>query len=67
MSSLVRRLTIRIMQKRGYVRTHYRLVKNKRGDLEQLHVRRGGVILDPENELIGYQWPRFISASEEAA
>ena len=67
MSSLVRRLQIREMKRRGYERTLYKLVKNARGDWEQYPVRRGGIILDPDNKPIGYQWPRFIPRTSDEA
>jgi hypothetical protein len=60
-SSLIRRLQIRMMKKRaGYTREKWILVKNKRGDLVPQSVKRGGEITDHNDNPIGRHWPRFM-------
>ena len=64
MSSLVRRLQIRAMQKAGYVRTKFILVKGETGEVRKQPVTRGGIILNSEADPVGYSWPRFLPKSE---
>lgn len=54
MSSLTRRLQIRGLKGLGYRRAKYRIDPQGR----KFSVARGGVILNPEGERIGYRWPR---------
>lgn len=56
MSSLVRRLQIRAIKERGYVRTMRDACGNP--------VRRGGIIVDPDNKPIGTRWPRFLPRTQ---
>ncbi|MFC3097365.1 hypothetical protein [Alteraurantiacibacter palmitatis] len=60
MSSLVRRLQIRMMKARGYRRTNYAIRKDIDGQLRPVQVPRGGLILDPNDKPIGYHWPRTV-------
>lgn len=58
-SSLTRRLQIRGLKARGFARTPFRLAKEPDGTMTPQRVKRGGLILDPANEPIGYRWPRI--------
>lgn len=58
MSSLTRRMQIRGMKRLGYRRTKYRVAKGLDGQVRLVEVARGGLILNPNNEAVGYGWPR---------
>lgn len=58
MSSLVRRLQIRMLKARGYQRTKHRVVIGIDGRPQLERVARGGMILNPKGETVGYCWPR---------
>lgn len=60
MSSKPRRLEIRGLKARRYGRTPFRMVKDALGIFRPVRVSRGGLILDPNNEPIGYRWPRVV-------
>jgi len=57
MSSLPRRMQIRGMKSLGYRRTCYRIQKGIDGRERPVPVPRGGLILDPADNPIGYHWP----------
>lgn len=57
MNSLPRRMQIRAMKARGYVRTRYRIELGLDGQFHPVPVRRGGLILDPLDNPAGYHWP----------
>lgn len=59
MSSLTRRLQIRGLKRSGLRRMPYRLVTEPDGTIAKRQVKRGGIILDREDEPIGYRWPRI--------
>lgn len=67
MSSLIRRLQIRFMQRAGYTREKWILVKNKRGDFVPLDVKRDGEITDPDDTPIGRDWPVIFPARARLA
>lgn len=67
MSSLIRRMQIRAMQERGYVRTKYVLVENPNGAPRQKAVSSGGLILSSDNSPVGYHWPRFLARTPDPA
>ncbi|MEA3389372.1 MAG: hypothetical protein U9R64_08910 [Pseudomonadota bacterium] len=60
MSSKPRRMEIRGLKARGFGRTPYRMVKDALGVLRPIRVTRGGLILDPTNQPVGYRWPRVV-------
>jgi hypothetical protein len=63
MSSLVRRLSIRMMQRAGYTREKFvGLTDPITGERRIQEVRRGGEITDPDDNPIGRHWPRLIPA-----
>jgi hypothetical protein len=61
MSSLVRRLQIRMMKRAGYTRNKWKLVRKPNGDPETVQVKRGGEITDRDDNPIGRHWPRAIA------
>ena len=61
MSSLTRRMQIRGLKTLGYRRTKYRIEKDLRGRERPVRVSRGGLILDPNDQRVGYRWPRAAS------
>jgi hypothetical protein len=67
MSSLIRRLAIRMMKRARYTREKWILVKNKRGDLVPQSVTRDGEITDPDDTPIGRDWPILIPARARSA
>lgn len=60
MSSLVRRLQIRMMQRVGYTREKWIMVRKPDGKPEIVNVKRGGEITDRDDNPIGRHWPRFL-------
>lgn len=58
MSSLTRRMQIRGMKRLGYVRTKFRFAKNAKGEEQKIRVARGGMIMNANDERVGYSWPR---------
>jgi|GEM_PF-2717233 len=60
MSSLVRRIQIRALQRQGFVRTKTKPFTRPDGKVELRPVRKGGVILNPDGREIGYRWPRAV-------
>jgi hypothetical protein len=65
-SSLVRRLEIRMLKAGGYTREKWILVKNRRGDLAPQTVKRGGEITDRDDNPIGRRWPRRTTAIDHS-
>ena len=63
MSSLTRRMQIRGLKARGSVRTKYRVAVGDDGQPTLKPVRRGGLIIDPQDEPVGYRWPRRAQAA----
>jgi hypothetical protein len=64
MSSLVRRLQIRMMKKRGYVRQTQKVVEGANGFPQIIRLKRGeGQIISPAGEPIGRHWPRMLPAA----
>ena len=57
MSSLTRRLQIRALKRRGFVRTDYSIGRGLDGKPEIRRVNKGGLIVDPRGEIIGTRWP----------
>lgn len=66
MSSKLRRLEIRGLKASGYWRSPYRVVKDILGVKRPVRVDRGGLILDPLNQPVGYHWPRIVDVRKAA-
>lgn len=60
MSSLVRRLQIRMMQRVGYTREKWIVVQKPGRAPETVNVKRGGEITDRDDNPVGRLWPRFL-------
>jgi hypothetical protein len=60
-------MEIRGLKARGFARTPYRIVKNAAGEDRPIRVARGGLILDPDDQPIGYHWPRLVDLQRAAA
>lgn len=67
MSSLTRRLEIRGMKACGFARTHYKLLRDVTGTERPVHVSRGGLILNSDDEPVGYHWPRAANLRTASA
>ena len=67
MSSLLRRMEIRGLKARGYGRTRYRIEPGIDGRERPVPVARGGLILDPDDEPVGYRWPRVADLRQASA
>lgn len=67
MSSLVRRMQIRMMQRAGYTREKFvGIVDPITGERKIQEVRRGGEITDPDDNPIGRSWPKQIPSRARA-
>lgn len=66
MSSKPRRLEIRGMKARGYARTPFAVAKDASGSWRPVRVPRGGLILGPDDQPIGYHWPRIADLRQAA-
>ena len=60
MSSMIRRMEIRRMKKIGFVRSKFAFRRDKDGKLQRVFARRGGMILNPDGDAIGYNWPKRV-------
>jgi hypothetical protein len=61
MSSLIRRLQIRMMKRAGYTREKWIIVADPvNGQPRIKNVRRGGEITDNDGTPIGRRWPQFM-------
>lgn len=67
MSSKVRRLEIRGMKARGFARTPFAVRKDAQGQWHPVRVLRGGLILGPDDNPVGYHWPRVADLRKAAA
>lgn len=60
MSSLIRRLQIRMMKRSGYTRNKWIVVRHPNGEPGIVKVKRGGEITDRDDNPIGRHWPEFM-------
>jgi hypothetical protein len=67
MSSLIRRLEIRLMKRAGYTREKWIMVRTPRGDMRPQSVNRDGEITDPDDTPIGRDWPVRVPARARMA
>lgn len=63
MSSLPRRMQIRALKRLGYGRTRYALRRDAEGVMRPVAVSRAGIILDADDNIVGYRWPTIRAAS----
>lgn len=63
MSNLPRRMQIRALKRLGYGRTRYALRRDVEGVMRPVAVSRAGIILDANDNIVGYRWPKPQSAS----
>ena len=62
MSSLMRRIEKKIMQRAGYTRENWIVGKDRLGNPMLVPVKRDGEITDPDDNPIGRDWPARIPA-----
>jgi hypothetical protein len=62
MSSLVRRMAIRLMKRSGYTRNKWIVTKDAKGNKYPQPVARDGEITDRDDNPIGRDWPARIPA-----
>jgi hypothetical protein len=62
MSSLVRRMAIRLMKRAGYTRNKWIITKDAKGNKYPQPVARDGEITDRDDNPIGRDWPARIPA-----
>ena len=58
MSSMGRRMQIRMMKNAGYRRSKHAFRRDAEGKLQKILVRRGGMIYNADDVAVGYNWPR---------